>query len=233
MRFAVGQRGEREAILLNTAGGLTGGDTFATSIDVTAHALTVTTLACEKIYRSDGQHAVVRQAVSVADGARLDLLPQPTLIYDGARLARVTRVTLSEGATMTACEGLVFGRAASGESLARVDLTDRIEIVVGGKLAWLDCLRLDDATLANSASAARLGGARAIGLAVHRGPQPAEALARVRAALPSSPARAGASLVNGLLLVRLLAPSHGALQDGLGAVLEALTGSPPPRCWRL
>ena len=44
-----------EAVLINTAGGLTGGDRMHWRIDVEAQAdVTVTTQACEKIYASSG-----------------------------------------------------------------------------------------------------------------------------------------------------------------------------------
>ena len=42
-----------EAVIVNTGGGLTGGDRFEAAISVEAEAkLLVTTQACEKIYRS-------------------------------------------------------------------------------------------------------------------------------------------------------------------------------------
>lgn len=49
-----------EAILINTAGGLTGGDRIAWSIDVGAGASAmVTTQACEKVYRAGSGRAEV------------------------------------------------------------------------------------------------------------------------------------------------------------------------------
>ena len=60
-----------EAVLINTAGGLTGGDRLAWAVDLAADArAVVTTQACEKIYRSAGGLAEVSvPAASRAGGS--------------------------------------------------------------------------------------------------------------------------------------------------------------------
>jgi urease accessory protein len=78
-----------DAVLINSSGGLTGGD----SLVWRAHAgpqthLVVTTQACERIYRSVGGAARIASKLTVEEGARLDWLPQETILFDGAALER-------------------------------------------------------------------------------------------------------------------------------------------------
>ena len=84
-----GQPPIRKAVLINTAGGLTGGD--AVKINVDWHAETsaiVTTQACERIYKSTGTDACITSRLTVAERATAHWLPQETILFQGARLGR-------------------------------------------------------------------------------------------------------------------------------------------------
>ena len=49
-------KGTIEAVIINTAGGITGGDTFSTKVTANSHAkISVTTQAAERIYRAKMQ----------------------------------------------------------------------------------------------------------------------------------------------------------------------------------
>src|SRR5436190_12137720 len=77
------------AVFVNTAGGVAGGDRFA--IDIAAGegaALTVTTAAAEKVYRSHGPAAELSIALKAAANAQLAWLPQETILFDQARVER-------------------------------------------------------------------------------------------------------------------------------------------------
>ena len=64
-----------EAVLINSSGGLTGGDRIAVDIDVGPNAaLDVTTQACERAYRSSAGSATVDTRITVADGASTRLV---------------------------------------------------------------------------------------------------------------------------------------------------------------
>src|SRR6185295_6968984 len=61
-----------EAVLVNTAGGLTGGDRLAIDVSLAeATSLTVTSAAAEKIYRAREDEAVIRIGIDLKAGARL------------------------------------------------------------------------------------------------------------------------------------------------------------------
>lgn len=224
-----------EALVLNTAGGLAGGDSFRVEAAVDAHVLTVSTVACERVYRSeDGVAARVEQALHVAPGATLNHLPQPTILFDGSALTRRTRIEVAKGGRLTFCEGLVLGRAAMGETLRQATLRDRVDLACGGKVVLVDSLRLDAAALARQGPAG-LDGARGIGLILHVSGPGSIIAAReaLREALDGSGNVAGATIVNGVLVARILARTHDRLQDGLARAVTALTGMPVPRAWTL
>ena len=90
---------QAEAILINTAGGLTGGDCLSTNVELGAGtSAMLTTQACERIYRSTGSDAVVSSSLRVGKGAKLAWLPQETILFDRGRLARRLNVDLAEDA---------------------------------------------------------------------------------------------------------------------------------------
>ena len=121
--------GVPEAILINTGGGLAGGDHF--SFDITAEentTLTVTSQTAERVYRSLGPAAQVDVTLTARDGARLMWLPQETILFDGAALSRTITADLAVSARFLAVESVILGREAMGEHVQEARLTDRWRI---------------------------------------------------------------------------------------------------------
>jgi urease accessory protein len=146
-----------EAIIINTSGGLAGGDRL--EIDVqTASDLCLTTQAAEKIYRSLSNETHISARLSGQGEAQLLWLPQETILFDGARLERSLDVDLQENAGLLAVESVVLGRKAMGESLTDFSFHDRWRIRRGGRLIYADDLRFDPARVLGAAA---LNGARA------------------------------------------------------------------------
>src|SRR5260370_35137152 len=74
---------ELEAVILNTAGGVAGGDQLTIEITVAeAAGLTVTSAAAEKIYRSRGPEATISRRLTVGAGFVLGCLPQTLILFD-------------------------------------------------------------------------------------------------------------------------------------------------------
>ena len=230
--FPRGARGV-EVCLVNTAGGLTGGDRFAVEAAAGAGAsLLLSTQAAERAYRAEaGSEARLDVRLSAGPGARLSWLPQETILYDGAALVRRLHVDLAADARLLLVEPLVFGRAAMGERVRSARFRDRVEIRREGRLAWLDAVRLEgdlDALLSRPGVAA---GAGAMASLLYAGPDAAAEIGPLRAAFG---AMGGASLVeDGLLAARLLAPDSHALRRALLPALDRLTGDALPKAWRL
>ncbi|HEX7927481.1 MAG TPA: urease accessory protein UreD [bacterium] len=102
--------------ILHPPGGVAGGDELVIDADVASGASALlTTPAAGKLYRTAGEDARLVQALRVASGARLEWLPQETIVFDRAQADVTTRVHLEDGAQFVGWEILCFGRPASGE----------------------------------------------------------------------------------------------------------------------
>src|SRR5690606_5120031 len=113
VRFPKMVDGVREAVLINTAGGMAGGDEFGIEVELEEGAqATLTTQACERIYRSTGPTVRVTNRIRLQRGVRLDWLPQETILFDGGQLNRRLEAELSGDAELLVSEAVVFGRAA-------------------------------------------------------------------------------------------------------------------------
>jgi urease accessory protein len=222
-----------EAVIINTAGGLTGGDHFTIDVAVAAGAAaTATTQACEKVYRSPGGNAVIATTLRLEAGTRLDWLPQETILFDQGRLARQLSVDMAADATLLAAESVIFGRTARGESVSQGFWRDRWRIRRDGRLLFADCTTLEGAFADVLRRPAVLAGRCAMATIVYVAPDAASALAALRARLEASPAEAGASTRDGLLVARIVAADGAALRTTLIAALAALRGDRPmPRVW--
>lgn len=226
-------QGNIEAVLINTAGGVTGGDAFCTKVTARAHAqISITTQAAERIYRaSDSKSGLVKTSLRVDARARLNWLPQETILFEGARLDRRLDVDLHPDATFLMVEPLVFGREASGETLRSGRLNDIVSIVSNGRLIYHDHVRLTgdiDALLRRSAVANRAGAAASL---VYVDPAAKTLLAPIRALLGAA---AGASLLaDGVLVLRILSSDSHTLRSTLLPILDTLTHAAVPKNWRL
>jgi urease accessory protein len=223
-----------EAVLLNTAGGLTGGDSMDVAVSLGPGArATVTTAAAEKVYRArDAEPTEIAVRLSLAAGSRLAWLPQPTILFDRSRLARRTEVALAGDASLLAIEMLVLGRMAMGEDVRAGAVRDAWRIRRDGVLALADTLRIDGAIAAALDRPATLAGARAVAMLVYAAPDAASRIDKTRELLLTDRAIAGASTWNGLMLVRATAADGRALQEAMAPLVQWLSGAPLPRVWQ-
>src|ERR1700757_1141938 len=130
------------AVLVNTAGGIAGGDRFDIDISAAEGArLTLTTAAAEKVYRAPGAAAELHIGLKVASSAHLSWLPQETILFDAARIFRSIDIELQAGASLLLCEIAVFGRAAMGETMRSGSFVDRWRLRQGGRLVFAETVR--------------------------------------------------------------------------------------------
>ena len=221
-----------EAAIVNTGGGVAGGDSYSVSLTLSEGAeVEATTPSAERIYRSDGPAASIATRLTLAPRARLFWLPQETLIFDGARLERRLEIDTSGEAEFVIAETLVFGRLAMGERQIDATLRDSWRVRRDGRLVFADETRLDHAgaTLERKAAGA---GARALSTIVASAPNIEARLPDLRAALKTagSGLESGASAFDRLIVIRLLAASGGQLRAALVASIVALGGQ-KPRLW--
>src|SRR6201997_4251285 len=108
-----GSRAMEEAVLINTAGGIAGGDRLECSVAALPGAsIAVTSQAAEKVYRALHEPARVATRLKAWDSAKLAWLPQETIVFNQARLHRTTEIDVFSGAQLLALEWIVLGRAA-------------------------------------------------------------------------------------------------------------------------
>lgn len=134
-----------EAVLVNTAGGLTGGDIFGAKLraDGDTH-LTVSTQTAERVYCALGpQAAKITIDIDLGGKASLHWLPQETILFDGAGFSRHLKVEMDDAASFLASEMMVFGRTAMHETVRQGNISDQWRISRGGRLIHAEALRLD------------------------------------------------------------------------------------------
>lgn len=222
-----------QVVLLNTAGGVTGGDTFDTDITAEAGArVTATTQAAERIYRAaPGSIGRVQTRLTVAPGASLSWLPQETILFDGAALDRDLRIEALGDARVLLCETLVFGRTAMGEVVRQLHLRDRIDVYVEGELVFADRLRLMGDAQALLDRPGVTAGGLAVASVVLLAPGAAARAKALRAQLPQT---CGVSAISdSLLFLRLIAQDSFVLRQVLMPVLADLSATQLPRPWMI
>jgi urease accessory protein len=226
-------RGIPEVVLLNTAGGLTGGDRMNVDVEIGPECeATVTSAAAEKVYRSLGDATDITINLELREDARCHWLPQPTILFDGSQLERRTHVDLAASAALLAVEMVIFGRTAMGEDVRRGALHDAWRVRRDGRLIFADTARASGAVADALDRGATLDGMRAVAMLLYVAPDAAARLDEVRVLLDGAASTAGASTWNGLLLVRAAAKDGRALQRDLLPVLTVLGGRPLPRVWQ-
>jgi urease accessory protein len=229
VRFPGPASHDLDAVIVNTAGGIAGGDRLDVRVAVAEGArLVVTTAAAEKIYRSLGPNAAIHLELSVQAHGSLLWLPQETILFDRARLTRTIDVELAENATLVLAEALVFGRAAMGEAVEQGHLFDRWRVRRNGRLVFAETVRLGEAIGETLREPAVAAGAAAVATLFIC---PADA-ARIAAVRERAEARGEVAISawNGFAVARFVAADGAALRDDLIAAVTAL-GVTLPRLW--
>lgn len=234
IRLPARDAGPLEAVLINTAGGLTGGDRIAWTVNAGEDtAITLTTQACEKVYRSSGGRAEAENTIRAASGSKVSWLPQETIVYDRSALSRMLNVDLAADAEALLLEATVFGRQAMGENVHFAEFRDRWRVRVGGSLVHCEDFRISgDITdiLSHNATAA---GARAFATLLVIRPD-VERLVEPARAIIGSDGGASSWTVGGTgkLLARLASADGYSLRQRLVPLVGLLNGQAGlPKIW--
>ena len=227
-------RGTRcEAVLVNTGGGMTGGDRLKVDITLDEKAETViTTQSAEKIYRADGTASEIAVRLSLAAGATCAWLPQESILFSGARLSRRFDVAMAGDATLTLFEGIIFGRIAMGERVTTGSIRDRWRVRRGGQLVFAEELALGKDIAALLDRKALGDGARAVATILHVTPDAERMIDDARASLKGASCECGVSAWNGMLVARFAARDPLALRGAASRFLTRFRNQALPRVWQ-
>jgi urease accessory protein len=225
--------GNMEAVLINTSGGLTGGDRIDWGVDAGASTkVTITTQACERIYKSSGGDAQVVARLSAGSGSRLHWLPQETILFDQGALSRTLDADLAEDAELIALEAILLGRKAMGEIVAEGSLRDRWRVRRDGKLIHAEDLHLSGEIDRIARRPGTLAGNLAFATLLYVGERSEALMAKLHALLGDK--LAGSSQWKGKLVVRMAADDGFTLRKILVPTISLLrNGEPPPKVWNI
>jgi urease accessory protein len=195
-----------EAVLVNTAGGVAGGDRLEIAVTALANAsIAVTSQTAEKVYRALNEPARITTKLQALEVAKLAWLPQETIVFNWARLSRQTEIEISSGAELLALEWLVLGRAAHGEEMSGGHITDSWRLKKDDRLIWADSFRITDDIFAHLHRKALLANCKAVATLIYFGPRLEAKLEFLRELTLSLQCRCAATLVSGLIIVRFAA----------------------------
>jgi urease accessory protein len=230
-------------VLVHPPGGLVGGDTLELRVtaEAGAHGL-ITTPGATRFYRSDGEVAVQRSALTLAAGSRLEWLPLEAIAYNDCRAENHLTLQLEPGAEMIGWDVTALGLPLANLPFARGSFLQRIEVPG----VWLErgLVRADDARLMDGALG--LAGQRCMaslffvaGSALTRERRQA-ALDAARDVIAAHPLREMAGVTSPcaqVVVVRVLAPVVEPAMDLLRQLWAAWRAhfwqltAPPPRIW--
>lgn len=233
-----------EAVLINTAGGLTGGDRMDWTFEAgEAASMMLATQACEKTYKAHGDsEARVSVRLKLNPGSSLAWLPQETILFDRARLSRSIEVDMTAGSRLLMVEPVVFGRLAMKEVVAEGEFRDRWRIRLDGRLAHAENMRLGPHIAATLARPAVAGGGLAMATVLMIAPEAEARLPAVRQVIGKS---GGASFLvarrnnsatpeTGKLLARVVAADSYELRKVLVPLIRLLNPlGGMPKVWSI
>jgi urease accessory protein len=210
-----------EAVFVNTAGGVAGGDRLESDVTALADAsIAVTSQAAEKVYRALNEPARIATKLKACEGAKLAWLPQETIVFNWGRLSRKTEIELSSGAELLALEWLVLGRAAHGEVMIGGHINDGWRVKKDGRLIWADSFRATDEMFVQLHRKALLSKYKAVATLIYFGPHLDRRLEFLRDIAPSLGCTCAATSLGGLIVARFAAEVSSDLRLALRSFLE-------------
>ena len=197
-------------------------------------AVTVSSQACEKLYKSSGGEAKILTTFAVGPGAGLDWLMQPAILFDGARLTRKITADIAATGRLLAVEAIVFGRTAMLEDVTWGHVSDTWRLRRDGQLIYADSFRIEGEISQTLNRPSVLDGHRAMASLVYVGDNAGERCTDLRAILADMPdCIAAASAWNGLMVARIVAPDGYTLTRDLIALLTRFRNAKMPRAWMI
>ena len=222
-----------EAVMLNTAGGITGGDRLIVKIHVENGAVVATTQTAERLYRSITEPAKIEIMLRADKAATLHWLPQETIIFDGAELDRTIRLDMSADCNCLLAETIVMGREAMGENICDCHFTDNWRLYREGQLFHAESLRLTDRVAEIMADPAGGNGARLLSTILYVGCDAVRMAGLLTPVVETCSSKCAMSCWNDRLVIRLMSLRPRFARADIKRLVCALSGQPLPRVWQV
>ena len=136
-------------VLVHPPGGLAGGDTIDLRLKVAtgAHGL-VTTPGATRFYRTDGEPAAQRTAITLAAHARMEWLPLETIAFNGCAAENRLTMALEPGAELIGWDVTALGLPAANKPFEAGSFCQYLEVPG----VWLEraCIQASDKLLLDS-----------------------------------------------------------------------------------
>jgi urease accessory protein len=223
-----------EAVLVNTAGGIAGGDRLECRVTALGNAsIAVTSQAAEKVYRALNEPSHIATKLKAHAGGRLAWLPQETIVFNWGRICRDTEIEVSSGAELLALEWLVLGRAAHGEEVVGGHISDSWRVKKDDRLIWADSFRVTDGVFPQLCRSALLSDCKAVATLIYFGPALDIRLEFLRDIAASLNCQCAATSVGGLIVVRFAATFSSELRVALRSFLQQFSQELGPGPFRV
>ena len=208
--------------ILHPPGGVVGGDQLHITLDVTHKAQVLcTTPGSGKFYLSAGEWALLEQTLRIKPGASLEWFPQENILFAGARLRARTRIELEDDAVFMGWDITCLGRPGSHERFEHGAFDARLKFYHNQKLLLVESQRVLNKHTLTAAAGLRGQPMQATLLAF---PCNENHLEQVRHQLTKNRASvlSGATLIDGLLVVRALGNNSEMLKQQLTEIWQTL-----------
>ncbi|MBZ9656881.1 urease accessory protein UreD [Phyllobacterium lublinensis] len=221
-----------EAVMINTSGGLTGGDEIKWQFDIADDCLAqITTQACERIYRASAEIAHVTTELKAGERASFAWLPQETIVFEGSALQRNLSVDLAATSRALIVEPIVFGRKAMGEDVEKCTFRDRWRIHRNGVLIHAEDFHIGPDAASALGRPALFAGMRTMATVLLLDNDAERHLEASRKIIGK---KGGASFWSGKLLARLIDSDAYSMRKRLVPLIELLNEKAGlPKVWSI
>lgn len=118
--------------------GMLDGDRYLLAWQLDAGArVSLTNQSFTRVHPSRNDGCSLTQRIKIGPGARLELFPEPMMLFSGAKLATATDIEIESGGSLLFSEILCAGRVRRGEAFAFEEYTGKLNVRYDGRLAFV------------------------------------------------------------------------------------------------
>ena len=128
----------QQMILINTAGGITSGDNYSTSIELDNSSMCTSTQAAEKIYKGISNPGIVDVEVNLKNNSNMYWLPQEMILFNNCNIRRKININIEDNSNFLMSESIVFGRTSMKEKFTTGLYSDFWKIHKNKKLVHVE-----------------------------------------------------------------------------------------------